>query len=353
MEDGDLTLMDELSRREAQSKFEYDPTEKEEINAEIPNWIPEFREETQEDVDNDPLRKNLQIEEPIGLGKASSVRNPMSLENGWKNIPLDILPSEGFGYPPGFEIVIRPADVGEIKHYSTIDDEDRIDLDEKMNYILSKCMKIKWDGGYLSHLDLWYEDRFFVIMSIRDLTFVKGENRIMLPLNKKCKGEKCNLADQIELKSNMLNSFKMDPELVKRYAKEDYTFKLVPKDGSPEMYLYIPTVGVTTECRKILKNKKMLGKKYDESFAEVCTYVIPDWRELNEQTYDKYERASLEWTKTQFFIADQISKKINFATKAAIYTTCNSCGEEATAEIRFPGGYRSLFIISNIFEQLL
>lgn len=352
MEDGDLTLMDELSKREAQSKFEYDSIGNEE-KEEIPAWVPEFRKETQEDVENDTLRKTLQEEGNIGLGKASTARQPMSLENGWKNIPLDILPSEGFGYPPGFEIVIRPGDVAEIKHYSTIDDDDRIDLDDKLNYMLSKCMKIKWDGGYLSHLDLWYEDRFFVIMSIRDLTFIKGENRIMLPLNKKCKGEKCNLADQIELRANMLNSFKMDTELIKRYDKENYSFKLVPKDGSPEMYLYIPTVGVTTECRKILRDKKLRGKKYDESFAEVCTYVIPDWRELTEAVYDQYERASNEWTKTQFFIADQISKKINFATKAAIYTTCNSCGEEATAEIRFPSGYRSLFIVSDIFGQLL
>ena len=214
-------------------------------------------------------------------------------------------------------------------------------------------MKIRWNGGFLESYDLWYEDRFFIIMSIRDMTFLKGENRIILPVTKNCTKEGCNVPDSIELKSNLLDSFIIDSDILKRYSRESYSFKFVPKDGSQEMDLYIPTVGVTTVCRKILSEKRRKGKKFDESFAKVASFIIPDWRDLDERLYDQYERASIDWTPLQFSIADQITEKINFATKSRIYTKCESCEGEVTAEITFPGGYRSLFVISDIFSQLL
>ena len=327
-------LLNELTKKESHSKFEYDRNQDPDVNnVNIPEWIP------QEDLSK-------------GLGKSIS-RNPIAMETEWKNIPKDTLPSKGFGYPNGFEIAIKSASISEIRHYSTIDDADRIDLDDKLNSIISKCMKIKWEGGFLDPYDLWYEDRFFVIMSIRDLTFIKGENRILLPVSKNCTKTECNIPDEIELKANLLDSFVMESEILKRYNKDSYSFKFIPKDGSQEMELFIPTVGVTTMCRKIIKDKKEKGKKFDESFASVSSFIIPDWRNLNERLYDEYERASREWTPLQFSIADQISQKINFATKSRIYTKCTSCGGEVTADISFPGGYRSLFIISDIFSQLL
>lgn len=337
----DDLLLQELAKKEAQSKFEYDPDVK---DYNIPGWINEISADT---GPQNTVQKNA----APNLGKA--LRTPMGMESEWKNLPVESLPSKGFGYPEGFEIAIKAAGVKEIRQYSTVDESDRIDLDEKLNTILTKSMKIRWDGGFLEPYDLWYEDRFFVIMSIRDLTFIKGENRILLPVTKNCTKPDCEIPDQIELKSNLLDSFVMDDEILKRYSKDSFSFKFIPKDGSPEMNLYIPTVGVTTICRKIIKDKKEKGKKFDESFANVATFIIPDWRGLDERMYDQYERASNEWTPLQFSIADQISSRINFATKSRIYSKCNSCGGEVTAEISFPRGYRSLFVISDIFSQLL
>ena len=336
-------LLDQLSKKESKSQFEYD---KDVSDYKIPDWIPNSpgnNQSTPNPANNQPNSNSL--------GKA--IRTPMGMESEWKNIPVESLPSRGFGYPEGFEIAIKAAEVREIRQYSTVDEADRIDLDEKLNTIISKCMKIRWNGGFLEHYDLWYEDRFFVIMSIRDLTFIKGENRILLPVTKNCTKPDCEIADQIELKANLLDSFIIEEDILKRYSRDTFSFQFIPKDGSPEMNLYIPTVGVTTVCRKIIKDKKDKGKKFDESFANIATFIIPDWRGLDERTYDQYERASNEWSPLQFSIADQISSKINFATKSRIYSKCNSCGGEVTAQISFPRGYRSLFVISDIFSQLL
>lgn len=343
MNDLEKKMLDELRKKETSSKLNYDE-DLDVSETKIPDWI-----------NHDSNSDGNNIKEPVkSLGKASFVnRDPLGIGGYWKNIPLENLPSEGFGYPEGMEIAIRPAGVSEIKYYSIIDENDRLDMDDKLNHILSKCTTIKWAGGPLSHYDLHYEDRFYVIMAIRDYTFPKGENRIFLQTRKNCKDEKCDIPDSIELKSNLLDSFKLSKEIVSKFSHEKMCFDLIPKEGGPGVELFIPSVGVTTIVRKIIAEKKAKGKKYDLSFAEISPYIIPNWRDLDEYTYDTYERASNDWDVIQFSIADQVSKMIKFSTKADIRFNCQNCGGEVTAPLTFRYGYRSFFVISDIIGQLL
>jgi hypothetical protein len=290
------------------------------------------------------------------LGKASFVEDPMKIsgmESPWKRIPLTNLPSNGFGYPEGTEILVKAASVNEIKHFSTIDETDPISIDEKMNYIVSKFTSFRCDEGTLNTLDIHQEDRFYVFMMIRDLTFLKGENKIFIPIAKDCKEAECPIPQEIELTSNSLSSFKLDPTLIKYYNKDRGCFELTPNNGDPAVLLFIPTIGVSTEIRKILNKKREKNKKFDEVFAACSPYLIPNWRGLDEKTYDQYEALSKEWTYTQFAIADDISKQITFATKDTLSVVCNKCGAEVTAPIRFRGGIRSLFVVSNVIGKLL
>lgn len=295
---------------------------------------------------------------PSPLGKASFVdqqpqQSVLGMDSPWKPLPIFNLPSEGFGYPEGMEIGIRACQVAEIRHYSTIDEYDPIDVDEKINHILSKNTQIRYSGGVLNYMDLYQEDRFYLFMVIRDMTFAKGENKLLVPVTTQCKEEKCIFGSEIEIKSNLLTSFKLPQELSKYYDPEKGCYVLTPKNGDSSIELFIPTIGVVTKIRKILRDKKNKNKKYDESFASYSTFVIPNWRDLDEGMYDYFEEQSKNWTYTQFNIVDQITQKITFATKNQIAVACSKCGAEVTAPLRFRGGLRSLYIISDIFGELL
>jgi hypothetical protein len=327
MEDNlDEIALKHLSQKESESGLEYDN-------------IPEIQEPTK------------------SLGKASFVQEieetALGMESPWKKIPFTNLPSEGFGYPPETEITIRSAEVGEIRHFSTIDENDPIDIDDKINHIISKCCVIRWKEGILNYMDIYQEDRFYIFMSVRDLTFVKGENRIYIPVQKTCDKDECPIPSDIELTSAILSNFKLDSKLKKYYDHENGFFQLVPKNGDPAIQLFIPTIGVSQKIRKILRDKVNSGKKYDESFASMSPFIIPNWRDLSESAYDEYERISKGWTYTQFVLADTISKQITFATKNTLSVQCSKCSAEVTAPIRFRGGIRSLYIVSDIFGQLL
>jgi len=52
---------------------------------------------------------------------------------GWHEIPLSSLPSEGRFYPADTVIKIRSAKVAEIRHFSTIDESNLLDVDDKLN----------------------------------------------------------------------------------------------------------------------------------------------------------------------------------------------------------------------------
>jgi hypothetical protein len=295
---------------------------------------------------------------PNSLGKASFVdempqQSTLGMESPWKPLPISNLPSEGFGYPDGMEIAIRACQVSEIRHYSTIDEYDPIDVDDKINHILSKNTQIRYTGGILNYMDLYQEDRFYLFMVIRDITFAKGENKLMVPVKPECKDEKCVFGSEIEVKSSYLTSFKLPKELNRYYDQEKGSYVFTPKNGDSPMELFIPTIGVVTKVRKILRDKKNKGKKYDESFAPYSTFIIPNWRELDESMYDYFEAESKNWTYTQFNIVDQMTQKITFATKNQISVACSKCGAEVTAPLRFRGGLRSLYIISDIFDELL
>src|SRR5574343_937134 len=61
----------------------------------------------------------------------------------------------GVFYPTGSTIQIRPAEVKEIQAYSMVDDNNYYDIVEKMNEMLSSCVRIKYpDGSIGSYMDL-------------------------------------------------------------------------------------------------------------------------------------------------------------------------------------------------------
>jgi diadenosine tetraphosphate (Ap4A) HIT family hydrolase len=85
-------------------------------------------------------------EEPVNLGRVNMDRfNGEKAESadfhlGYHVIPTLSLPSGGMFYPDGTEISIRSAKVAEIRHFSTIDETNVLDIDEKLNQILESCL---------------------------------------------------------------------------------------------------------------------------------------------------------------------------------------------------------------------
>ena len=294
------------------------------------------------------------------LGKIQTFKTPEpefspGLEMGWKNLPLGLLPSKGLFYPEGTKIAIRPADVKEIKHFSGIDENDMIDLNERLNFILSKCSTMNFPGlGVVSYKDLKHEDRFFIIMAIRDLTFVQGENRIIITPESKCEDKNaCAINQGIELRTGVLSSYEIDPRVMRYYSPVTRNFVFPVRKLAKEISMTVPSVGVMEVMSNFVLTSQKKGIEIEESFIKIAPFIFPDWRDLNDRKIIQKMRESDEWTKEEFSLYFELCETIKIGTELDINLKCPTCGAEVTAPITFPGGFKSLFVISDIFRELL
>ena len=272
----------------------------------------------------------------------------LSAELGWVEVPVFSLPSSGLFYPNRVEIAIKAATVAEIRHFSTMDETNPFDIDEKLNFIIDKCLKIRFDGALASWKDLKDEDRFFIIFSIRDLTFKNGENKLMINLT--CK--QCSTEYKEELKNGSFDYYKIKGKLMEFFSPEEKCF-IIQSAKAGNFKLYVPSLGITTFIKNYLEKKQAKGEKYDRSFVKVAPFLFGDWRFLTDAAYQKAEQDSWGWDPTKFSAISKLTEMIRFGVKLSITKKC-SCGEEVTAPLTFPDGVKSLFVISedNIFDIL-
>jgi hypothetical protein len=306
-------------------------------------------------MSDSPLAAEFKKVESGATDNLYSKELPPSIEIGWKNLPVSILPSRGLFYPDGTQIAIRPAEVKEIRHFSTIDESDMLDVDAKLNMVLNSCCVMKFPGeGVVSYRDLKQEDRFFIIMAIRDLSFVKGENRIVLTPDLTCKKDNCAFKHGIELRTGVLTNYQINQKLMKYYSKTDRKFIFPVSKIGKSLSMTVPSIGVIDAISNYIKNSVRTGKDIDESFIKIAPFLFDDWRGLDDKKIQKASLDSEDWSNAEFSIYFQLAEDIKIGTKLEVSLPCQTCGaSEVTAPISFPGGFRSLFLISDIFGELL
>ena len=354
MEKG-LSPEDILKNRENEGGIDYDSDAS--IKPEVVNEKPRVNP-LQERLDLGNINDKKEISASPNLG---TIDNKLSkeepkLDMGWKNLPLNMLPSKGNFYPEGAKIAIRPAEVAEIRHFSTIDEDDKIGANDLLNSILDRCMRIQFDNsGLVSYKDIIQEDRFYIILAIRDITFIKGENKIMLKPTKKCKSEEeCPFTAGIELNTWCLDFFNISPDVMKYYSPKIRGFEFRLKDNPDNaIFMYMPTIGVKEAIDGFKREMVKKRVDIDSAFMQIVPFMFPDWRNItSEMIYSKF-RQSDYWSKEEFSLYFMLSKELKLGTKLEASVTCPNCNEEVKAPIVFKNGIKSIFVISDIIGQLL
>lgn len=115
-----------------------------------------------------------------------------------------------------------------------------------------------------------------------------------------------------------------------------------------------PSIGVTKAISSFVADCVAKGEEVDKSFIKIAPFYFSDWRGLDYFKIKETMVSSLEeWTKEEFSAYFELSEKIKIGTNLRVRVKCDSCGAgEVTAPIYFPSGFRSLFVISDIFREL-
>ena len=285
------------------------------------------------------------IEDVSGIRKPwEKPEEQISLANqiGWQKIPIKDLPTQGLFYPEGTEILIRAAVSAEIRHWSTLNDDDLSAMDDMLNYVIERCAKVKFPQGVSSWRDIKEVDRFYILLAIRELTFIDGENKLQV---------KTSETSKIDVTKDMIDYIKFDDRLMQYYDETLRNIVMNFKNGK-RMMISIPSVGVTNWLKNYINRKRQMNEVIDEDFISYAPFVVTEWRGLNDDTYAKMVLDSHSWTAPEISMLVKI-KEIFADTIDPVVRYKDEEGGERTVPLSFQGGVKSIFVISDAFGQLV
>lgn len=265
---------------------------------------------------------------------------------GWHILDLETLPSKGKFYPEDCVIKIRSAKAAEIRHFSTMDENNYIDMEEKLNSIVESCTQLTTGKSRMSYKDILEEDRIIVLLSIRDLTFPEPENKLVL----KGKTEKTKKTVDIELAVRNLVPAQIDDEIERYYDSKKRTYVIKTRSAG-EVEMRPPTIGVMQEITQYLKDRQEKDVEIDKAFIQVLPYLQQDWRSLSLTKIFQMEVDYKAWDEKKFMVIYRLAERMRIGVSTELETTFD--GETVKAPLDFPGGIKSLFIISDLAGELL
>ncbi len=275
-------------------------------------------------------------------GEKSSEQLSLANRIGWINIPIEDLPTRGMFYPKGSEIVIRAASSGEIRHWSTLQENDLSRLDDMLNYVIERCVTIKFGGNRLSSWkDIKEIDRFYLLLAIRELTFINGENKLQVPISE---------TKKLDVTKDMVDFITYDERLFKYYNPEKLCFSLKFKSGKV-IDIFIPSIGVSQWIKNYVIRKQQSQQPFDEDFINFAPFVIPDWKGLNDLSYEQIIEESFKWSPLEISAISHI-RKLFIDTVNPVIKFNDESGAERTAPLTFQGGIKSILLVSSPLDQL-
>lgn len=285
-----------------------------------------------------------------GLGKASMARFQndtldSDVHLGWVDINLENLPSEGKFYPSDVVLQIRSAKVAEIRAFSTMDESNLIDIETNLNGIVKACTKVKSGSRMMSYKDILEEDRIFLLLSIRDLTFPEPENKLMLKA-KDANGESFD----VELSTKYFDTEQVPAEIEQYYDAEARAYVIQTKSAG-EVVISPPSIGVMEEITKFMQTRQRERQNWDQAFIQIAPYLVQDWRGFNSKKIFEMEVEFQGWSERKYMVIYRLAEKMKIGVKPELVVERQ--GEEVLVPLDFPGGIKSLFIISDLSSELL
>lgn len=269
------------------------------------------------------------------------------IRDGWIDVDRALLGQRAIFYPEDWTFRIRPATVEAIRNWSTIDDENFNSVDEVFNEILKSCLSIVTPTRNIpwGNVNSW--DRFFFLLLIREYTFSHGESKIAY--DEYCPN--CDNPVPFELTSQSLMYEYPDEEIMKYYSQEERTWYIDPQEydvDEPPIKLYIPTLERDAAIKEwmIAKMRENQNAKFDRTFMLFIQWLAP--KISKDETIAKKQIRELEmkfksWDIEMFTFMKEVLDNITVTLSQKLIVECPTCGEEVTADIRFPNSISDLF----------
>ena len=315
-------------------------------------------EEEQGLADLENAAKEQPKEEPkvTSLGRAERIDyskesvEQTELKHGFFAVDIEEFPSKGRFYPRGTKVRIKAATVKDIRTFSALDEDNPYEVDEALVELLSNCVRVSFPDRVGSWKDILEEDRLNLILSIRQLTFAEGENKISF----KVKCESCGTENDMEIINENFQKRELNEKIAKYYSERDKRFNVETKTYGT-INIKPPTIGIMRVVNKYIKslqeNKEDIKKALP--FLKTVPYMVEEWRGFTIENMGHYRMEFMRWDEKKFLTFTKLVELAQISVKEKMMKPCSKCHDPIEADIELPTGIKGLFIEENILDDEL
>lgn len=285
---------------------------------------------------DEKLEENASLSLEKVISQFQPIQDIREIE-GSKPIPVGMLPSKGLFYPEDLIITISPLKVKQIRHFSTIDETDEIDVASKLNFVINSSVKVQTSNLKFSPMSLLDIDRLYILFIVREITFIEFPS--IMKLESKC--NECENDDMVDIKSERLGAVKQGAleEYLSNYSKQERCIKL--PIGSEGINLYLPSMENLEIARKEIVKEEIHEEDHDRFM--LC-FLVPPGKKLSSADFLNFEKEMEEWSPDKYMMVRSFVSAVNSAYSVDVYYKCSSCGAGVATPLRFHRGIKELFV---------
>ena len=273
------------------------------------------------------------------------------IREGWIPVNRDMMGLRSYFYPEDWQFRIRPANVEAIRNWSNVDETNYWAMDDILNEVLKSCLSIVTSQGQIPWGNIRSWDRLYFLLLIREYTFIEGEHK--LKYDEDC--PECDNPITFELTSNSLLYEYPDEDIIKYYDVEQCCWTIDPDEfGIQEntIKLYLPTLEKDANIKNwfIDRRQNQPNKKTEQAFIRFLPWLAPKFSkdlDVCKKQIKSLETMYKQWDMEMFTFVDEVIRNIQVTPKDKLIAKCEVCGEEVTAQIRFPNNIGDLFNVQN------
>lgn len=302
-------------------------------------------------------KKNLEelekLEQAQTQSEAQPVEDPITTESSNKPNVLDgfivmersDLPQEGILYPESWNFAYRPPKAKEVANFSTINEQDQPAIINAIEDLIRKCYVI-YDtekDQQVSPGNINDAHRTFFLLKLREV-YLPGspiEYRSMCSLCKESYNAQLTASSLYydELSEKLVDAFDGRTFVLDMGLEEPVSFLIPTIDISSKIFKHIVKVYRSNQNDREKKEDKIV---YDKQFLLIAPYLFEKGTESIKDIVNKYRQIRKDEELFKKYL--DISTKLKLDNDDHINCTCTECGSQEETQIRFPGGWKNMFI---------
>lgn len=269
-----------------------------------------------------------------------------NIVDGYKILERDDMPQNGVLYPESWSFAYRCPTSKEVANFSTINEQDQPGIIIAIEDLIRKCVVI-YDtdkNRLVSSGQINDAHRTFFLLLIRD--FYLPGNPIEYPIV--C--SLCHEPMQSVLGAQKLKYDDISEKLLSAFDGRSFSL-IMPNLDEPINFL-LPTIEISSRIFRyivsVYRNNKTDKENtddkivYNKQFLLIAPYLYERGNETVKELINKFKKIQEDDNKFKAYL--EIAVKLKLDNLEYINNECGSCGSLEETQIRFPGGWKNMFI---------